>query len=85
MDECSFSEFLCQHECVNQPGSYFCSCPPGYVLLEDNRSCQGKTAQRGWMRLIQMGIWMSPSVQSCCFRKMAGLGEVGLTTLGRTF
>lgn len=40
MDECSFSEFLCQHECVNQPGSYFCSCPPGYVLLDDNRSCQ---------------------------------------------
>ncbi|KAK2104629.1 hypothetical protein P7K49_018485 [Saguinus oedipus] len=40
MDECSFSEFLCQHECVNQPGTYFCSCPPGYILLDDNRSCQ---------------------------------------------
>ena len=45
MDECSFSEFLCQHECVNQPGTYFCSCPPGYILLEDNRSCQGKAVQ----------------------------------------
>lgn len=42
MDECSFSEFLCQHECANQPGSYYCFCPPGYVLLDDTRSCQGK-------------------------------------------
>lgn len=77
MDECSFSEFLCQHECVNQPGSYFCSCPPGYVLLEDNRSCQGKTVQRGWIEMTQMGIWMSLPVESCCFRKMAELDVVG--------
>lgn len=45
MDECSFSEFLCQHECVNQPGTYFCSCPAGYILLDDNRSCQGEAAR----------------------------------------
>lgn len=42
MDECSFSEFLCQHECVNGPGSYYCTCPSGYNLLDDSRSCQGK-------------------------------------------
>lgn len=42
MDECSFSEFLCQHECVNGPGSYYCICPSGYNLLDDSRSCQGK-------------------------------------------
>lgn len=43
MDECSFSEFLCQHECVNGPGSYYCVCPSGYNLLDDSRSCQGKS------------------------------------------
>lgn len=65
MDECSFSEFLCQHECVNQPGTYFCSCPPGYILLDDNRSCQGKAVQgelageRVRCGLAQGVIWMS--------------------------
>lgn len=64
MDECSFSEFLCQHECVNQPGTYFCSCPPGYILLDDNRSCQGKAVQKdlfeggvrwGWLKMSSPG------------------------------
>uniref|UniRef100_A0A3B5B1X0 Fibulin 7 n=1 Tax=Stegastes partitus TaxID=144197 RepID=A0A3B5B1X0_9TELE len=31
---------LCVHECVNVPGSYHCSCPSGYKLLPDGRSCE---------------------------------------------
>ncbi|KAG7275656.1 hypothetical protein CRUP_009622 [Coryphaenoides rupestris] len=31
---------LCLHECVNVPGSYRCSCPSGYKLLADGRSCE---------------------------------------------
>uniref|UniRef100_A0A3P8T549 Fibulin 7 n=1 Tax=Amphiprion percula TaxID=161767 RepID=A0A3P8T549_AMPPE len=31
---------LCVHECVNVPGSYHCSCPSGYKLLSDGRSCE---------------------------------------------
>uniref|UniRef100_A0A3B4YIZ4 Fibulin 7 n=1 Tax=Seriola lalandi dorsalis TaxID=1841481 RepID=A0A3B4YIZ4_SERLL len=31
---------LCVHECVNVPGSYHCSCPTGYKLLPDGRSCE---------------------------------------------
>lgn len=83
MDECSFSEFLCQHECVNQPGSYFCSCPPGYVLLDDNRSCQGKTVQRDQKGLTQMVICLSHPAGSCNFRKMSELDMVDLTAMGR--
>ncbi len=41
LDECSFSEFLCQHRCVNTPGSFSCICPPGYYVYEDGRSCEG--------------------------------------------
>ncbi|XP_048865334.1 fibulin-7 isoform X3 [Brienomyrus brachyistius] len=31
---------LCAHACVNIPGSYRCSCPAGYRLLPDGRSCE---------------------------------------------
>ncbi|XP_009305867.1 fibulin-7 isoform X2 [Danio rerio] len=31
---------LCVHACVNVPGSYHCSCPTGYKLLADGRSCE---------------------------------------------
>lgn len=71
MDECSFSEFLCQHECVNQPGTYFCSCPPGYILLDDNRSCQGKAVQGG---LGGGGVrwgWLEGSPGGLCLGQVA--------------
>ncbi|NXK89385.1 FBLN7 protein, partial [Formicarius rufipectus] len=31
---------LCIHSCVNLPGSFRCSCPPGYALLGDGKSCE---------------------------------------------
>lgn len=43
LDECSFSDFLCQYTCVNTPGSFSCVCPPGYYVYEDGRSCEGIT------------------------------------------
>ncbi|XP_029450125.1 fibulin-7 [Rhinatrema bivittatum] len=30
---------LCMHTCINIPGSYRCSCPSGYKLLSDGKSC----------------------------------------------
>ncbi|XP_022518702.1 matrilin-3a isoform X1 [Astyanax mexicanus] len=29
----------CQHTCVGSGSSYYCTCPPGFVLMEDKRSC----------------------------------------------
>lgn len=46
LDECSFSEFLCQYRCVNAPGSFTCICPAGYYLFEDGRTCEGKVHGR---------------------------------------
>ena len=40
IDECSFSSYMCQYQCINSPGSYSCECPDGYQL-QGNRLCQG--------------------------------------------
>ncbi|XP_074654070.1 hemicentin-1-like [Tubulanus polymorphus] len=37
-DECQQKQ-LCQHECVNIPGSYQCMCPQGYRLSDNKRTC----------------------------------------------
>ncbi|XP_060227439.1 fibulin-7 isoform X1 [Meriones unguiculatus] len=31
---------LCMHACVNTPGSYRCTCPSGYRILADGKSCE---------------------------------------------
>ncbi|XP_028306276.1 fibulin-7 [Gouania willdenowi] len=30
---------LCAHQCTNTPGSFHCSCPSGYSMATDSRSC----------------------------------------------
>uniref|UniRef100_A0A8C1LEB7 Hemicentin 2 n=1 Tax=Cyprinus carpio TaxID=7962 RepID=A0A8C1LEB7_CYPCA len=39
IDECAFKK-PCQHECRNTVGSYRCTCPPGYQLLSNGRTCK---------------------------------------------
>lgn len=67
------SGLLCAHVCVNIPGSYHCSCPSGYKLLADGRSCEGKGRQcgqhctcldlRNWIKTKESGginyLWIS--------------------------
>ncbi|XP_055980901.1 matrilin-2 isoform X4 [Sorex fumeus] len=36
---CSVLEQPCTHYCINTPGSYVCSCRPGYSLHSDQRTC----------------------------------------------
>ncbi len=40
INECEFSNYICQFQCVNQPGGYQCVCPDGYQL-QGTRMCQG--------------------------------------------
>ncbi|KAL7871570.1 hypothetical protein SRHO_G00065530 [Serrasalmus rhombeus] len=37
----------CQHTCVGSGSSYYCTCPPGFVLMEDKRSCFKATNDDG--------------------------------------
>ena len=34
--------FLCLGNCVNEPGSFQCTCPQGYILAPNKRSCTGE-------------------------------------------
>merc|ERR1712038_1425856 len=39
-NECEQDNGLCEDQCVNTQGSYFCSCGNGYQLGQNNRECQ---------------------------------------------
>lgn len=41
MDECAkFPGQLCDHICLNTPGSYRCACHDGFFLKSDERTCE---------------------------------------------
>ena len=42
IDECALNISGCNQNCTNTIGSYFCSCYPGFEILNDTRTCVGK-------------------------------------------
>ncbi|KAL7888438.1 hypothetical protein AOLI_G00034120 [Acnodon oligacanthus] len=46
VDACALGH-NCQHTCVGSGSSYYCTCPPGFVLMEDKRSCFKATNDDG--------------------------------------
>lgn len=42
LNECNQAPKPCNFICKNTEGSYQCSCPKGYILQDDGRSCKGK-------------------------------------------
>lgn len=40
-DECVINPGICAHNCINTPGSYYCSCRSGFQLSSDGTNCQG--------------------------------------------
>ena len=42
INECAKNMDNCTHGCVNTEGSYYCTCPGGYDLREDNETCVGE-------------------------------------------
>lgn len=41
VDECIQAPKPCNFICKNTEGGYLCSCPRGYILQEDGKSCKG--------------------------------------------
>ena len=41
IDECNENvKNNCSHMCINSPGSYYCKCPNGFHMSQDNKSCK---------------------------------------------
>lgn len=83
LDECSFSEFLCQYRCVNGPGSFTCICPAGYYVFEDGRTCEGKVPGR--RRRHQWLNWLSKCLFFCQRVSLTRLTELLIFLIGYFF
>ena len=42
IDECRESADTCSHTCNNTDGGFTCSCPPGMMLDNDDKTCVSK-------------------------------------------
>lgn len=42
VDECTDDTHGCEHNCVNNDGSFRCECRSGFMLSKDRRHCDGK-------------------------------------------
>ena len=50
VDECSESASTCSHTCKNTDGGFTCSCPPGMMLDNDEKTCVSKY---GWTMMTR--------------------------------
>ena len=41
IDECMSGNGGCEDTCTNYEGGYYCTCPHGYLLMDDNKGCEG--------------------------------------------
>ena len=39
---CSDNNGGCDHTCVNTTDSYYCTCNPGFILIQDGKTCEGQ-------------------------------------------
>lgn len=52
LNECNESPKPCNFICKNTEGSFQCSCPKGYILQEDGRSCKGKNQENNLLQKL---------------------------------
>ena len=61
INECEMEDGLCDQECVNSDGGFFCSCFNGYRMV--GGVCEGKTgivnSKKKYPNLLQtlMSVW----------------------------
>ena len=56
INECAIHNGLCEHNCHNTIGSYYCSCNLGYGLSANGHSCVGMFAHVFWCINININM-----------------------------
>ena len=59
VNECTDNNGDCEHSCVNNEGSYSCSCQSGFSLNSNGRNCSGKNMFEYFIFYITFQISMS--------------------------
>ena len=80
IDECQANTHGCEHSCHNYEGGFYCSCRSGYRLMEDSKSCEGKSAPN-----ITHLWWLHPrlpqtSQGNACVHFCASLLRISVVT-----
>ena len=62
MNECEKQTDNCSYMCVNEIGSFICTCPMGYKLAADKANCEGTYTQSVSSYCICYNVQISMSV-----------------------
>ncbi|KAK7500671.1 hypothetical protein BaRGS_00008246, partial [Batillaria attramentaria] len=76
INECSFSNGGCDHECQNSPGSFTCACRPGYELHEDGRTCVRELSPCQVVPRKRELAWLTPGTV-CSYKCKRGYKVTG--------
>ncbi|XP_035230959.1 neurogenic locus notch homolog protein 2-like, partial [Stegodyphus dumicola] len=65
VDECLENQGGCSHGCVNDIGTYHCTCPEGMVLSKDGSICKDTKFCQESQRIFTDGEWWLDSCRNC--------------------
>ena len=51
INECDNGVALCSQGCQNTPGSFYCTCQPGFQLAANNATCEGTSVMGAYHRV----------------------------------